>query len=190
MDQLATAEYAIEELRRTVVSLDESQMDTVTNCEPWTVRRLASHALNNQLLWAGLVTGQHLVSVEDTMGAVPLAGDLAPIADDVAVRALAMWHTEGVLEATHATPFGELPGSVVVTFAAIDALAHAWDLSSTVGRPIEFEARAIPSISAIVDAVCTDDVRAMGVIKAATEPPSDATDTERLMATAGRTIPR
>jgi len=190
MDELATLEYAVEELRRTVTSLDDSHMETVTNCEPWTVRRLASHALNNQLLWAGLVTGQQLVSVEDTMGAVPIDGDLAPIADDVAARAIAMWNTDGVLEAVHPTPFGELPGSVVVTFATIDALAHAWDLSSSVGRAIEFESRATPSISAIVDAVCTDDVRAMGVIKAAAEPPPDATDTERLMAATGRAIRR
>ena len=190
MDQLATLEYAIDELRRTVEKLDDSQMEAVTNCAPWTVRRLASHALNNQLLWAGLVTGEQLVSVEDTMGAVPYEGDLAPFAEEVAAGAIAMWGTDGVLEATHATPFGELPGSVVVTFATIDALAHAWDLSSSVGRAIEFEPQAMPSISAIVEAVCTDDVRAMGLIKAATEPPADATDTERLMAAAGRTIQR
>jgi uncharacterized protein (TIGR03086 family) len=190
MDELATLEYAEEELRRTVASLDDSDMETVTNCEPWTVRRLASHALNNQLLWGGLVTGQHLVSVEDTMGAVPREGDLKAFADDVTSRAVAMWRTAGVLEAVHATPFGELPGSVVITFATIDALAHSWDLSSSVGRPIEFEPRAVPAVSAIVDAVCTDDVRALGLIKAATVPPPDATDTERMMAAAGRTVRR
>ena len=190
MDQLATLEYALEELRRTVMTLGDDHMDAVSNCDPWTVRRLASHALNNQLLWGGLVTGQHIVSMEDAMGAVPYEGDLAAFADDVAERATAMWSTAGVLDAIHATPFGELPGSVVVTFPTIDAIAHAWDISSSIGRPIEFEPRAMPSISAIVDAVCTDDVRAMGIIKAATEPPADATDTERVMAAAGRTIPR
>ena len=190
MDQLATFEYAMEELRRTVASLEDTQMETVTNCEPWTVRRLASHALNNQLFWAGLVTGQELVSVEDTMGAVPLEGDLSPIADDVAARAMAMWNSPGVLEAMHATPFGELPGSAVINFASIDAIAHAWDLSSSVGRPIEFEPQAIPSISAVVEVTCTDGARAHGLIKAATEAPTDATDTERLMAAAGRTIHR
>jgi uncharacterized protein (TIGR03086 family) len=190
MDQLATLEYAVEELRRTVATLGDDHMDAVTNCDPWTVRRLASHALNNQLLWGGLVTGQQLVSMEDAMGAVPYEGDLAAFADDVAERATAMWRTPGVLDAIWATPFGELPGSVVVTFPTIDAIAHAWDLSASVGRAIEFEPRAIPSISAIVDAVCTDDVRAMGIIKAATQPPADATDTERMMAVAGRTIPR
>src|SRR5438105_3092235 len=97
MDQLATLEYALHELRDAVAELQDAQMDTVTNCEPWTVRRLASHALNNQLLWGGLITGQELVSVEGTMGAVPIEGNLAPVADDVVVRALALWRRGGVL---------------------------------------------------------------------------------------------
>ena len=117
MDQLATFEYAMEELRRTVATLDDSHMETVTNCEPWTVRRLASHALNNQLLWAGLVTGQQLVSVDDTMGAVPLRGRSRGL------RRRRRWrgdgdvgHRRSVGSDLHASPFGELPGSVVVTF--------------------------------------------------------------------------
>ena len=52
-----------------VGTLDDSVMDAPTNCEPWSVRRLASHALNNQLVWAGLVTGQQLVPVEVALGA-------------------------------------------------------------------------------------------------------------------------
>jgi uncharacterized protein (TIGR03086 family) len=190
VDSLKTLEYGLEELRRTVATLDDSHMDAPTNCDPWTVRRLASHAMNNQLLWAGLVTGQEIVSSEDTMGAVPIEGDLAPVAEEVAARAMAMWSTEGVLQAMHTTPFGEVPGSAVIHFAIIDAVAHAWDLSASVGRPIEFAPEAILSISGVVDATCTDEVRAIGLIKAATEPPVDATDTERLMAAAGRTIHR
>src|SRR6266567_3789448 len=103
MDQLATLEYALHELRGVVAKLGDAEMDTVTNCEPWTVRRLASHALNNQLLWAGLVTGQVLVSVEDTMGAVPISGDLGALADEIVERAMALWRSDGVLEATHST---------------------------------------------------------------------------------------
>ena len=56
MDQLATLEYSLGELRTVVASLAEDDMDVASNCEPWTVRRLASHALNNQLRWAGVVT--------------------------------------------------------------------------------------------------------------------------------------
>jgi hypothetical protein len=67
VDQLATLEYGLDTLRGVVATLDDSQMDSVSNCEPWTVRQLASHALNNQLVWAGIATGQELVSAEDTM---------------------------------------------------------------------------------------------------------------------------
>jgi uncharacterized protein (TIGR03086 family) len=190
MDQLATLEFALNELRRVVAALDETQMDIVTNCEPWTVRQLASHALNNQLLWAGIVTGQQTVSAEDTMGAAPHEGHLTPFADDATDRALAMWRTEGVLGGMHTTPLGELPGTTVIDFAIVDALAHAWDISATVGHSVEFPPETIPAISAVFEATCTDGARAHGLIRPATEPPAGATDTERLLASAGRTIHR
>ena len=124
MSELATLEYSLDELRHVVAALDDAEMDTVSNCAPWTVRQLASHALNNQLLWAGMVTGEELVSAEDTMGAVAYDGDLAAYADDVARRALALWRDRRRADAIHVTPLGELPGSVVINFPTIDALAH------------------------------------------------------------------
>jgi uncharacterized protein (TIGR03086 family) len=189
MDQLVALEFALGELRREVVALEDSQLDTVTNCEPWTVCRLASHALNNQLLWGGLATGQETVSVEDTMGAVAYDGDLATYADEVAERSLAMWATPGVLTAVHATPFGELPGSVVINFAIIDALCHAWDLSASLGRPLEFPRERIPAIGVVVEATCTDAVRELGLIKGVAPIARNASETDRLMAKAGRRRP-
>jgi uncharacterized protein (TIGR03086 family) len=189
MDQMATLEFAIGELHREVAALDGSELDTLTNCAPWTVRRLASHALNNQLLWAGLVTGEQMVTVEDTMGAVAYDGDLASYADEVAERSLAMWATPGVLTALHVTPFGELPGSVVINFATIDAVCHAWDLSASLGRPLELPPESVPAITAVVEATCTDAVRALGLIKGVAPIAPDANDTDRLMAQAGRARP-
>lgn len=190
MEQRAMLELALDELRDVVVSLDASEMDVVTNCEPWTVRRLASHALNNQLLWAGLVAGEAIVSPEDTMSAVPYDGDLAAFADHVRERATSLWSGDEVLAATHVTPLGELPGSVVILFPTVDALAHAWDLSTSVSRPIEFPPEAMETVSTVFAATCTDEARAHGLIQAVTEAPADANATERLMAGAGRAIPR
>jgi uncharacterized protein (TIGR03086 family) len=190
VSRLHALDYSLGELRRVIGTLDDSVMDGPTNCAPWSVRRLASHALNNQLLWAGRVTGQQLVEPADALDAVPIPGDLAPVAIDVTGRVLAMWRGEGVLDATHETPFGALPGSVVIDFAIIDAAAHAWDLSASVGRPVEFDRSEIPVLTEVVDATCTDAAREHDVIKAVTRAPLDATDTERLMASAGRTIPR
>ena len=120
------------------------------------------------------------------MGAVAIDGDLSPVADRVIARTMELWRTSGVLEAMHKTPFGELPGSVVVNFPTVDAIAHAWDLSDSVGHAIEFRPDNMAAISAVVDATCTDGARAAGLIQPATEPPADASDTERLVAAAGR----
>jgi len=104
----------------------------------------------------------------------------------VAERSLAMWATPGVFTAVHATLFGALPGSVVVNFPTIDALCHAWDLAASVGRPLEFPPESIPAVTAVVEATCTDAARALGLIKPVAPVASDASDTDRLMAQAGR----
>src|SRR3954454_19916213 len=117
-DPVGVLGTSLHDLQEVVASLDDSQMGTVTNCEPWTVRQLASHALNNQLFWAGIVTGNALVSIEDTMGAVPIDGDLVPVASDVAAQSLALWQTDGVLAQVHATPAGGAAGARAHTFAA------------------------------------------------------------------------
>jgi uncharacterized protein (TIGR03086 family) len=127
---------------------------------------------------------------EESMGAVPYDGDLTPIAEEVAARVLELWRGEGVMTSQHDTPFGLLPGAVVVDFAIIDAAAHAWDLSASLGRAIEFPAEAIPGLTDVVAHTCTDHTVEIGLVKPPTVPPADATDTERLMAAAGRTIPR
>jgi len=188
--ELTTLEYSLDELRRAIVGLVAAEMDVVSNCAPWTVRRLAAHALDNQLFWAGLVTGSEIVSHHDAMAAIAYEGDLAAHAVDVTARALAIWQTDGVLEQTLATPLGELPGSVVVDFPTIDALAHAWDITASVGRPVDFAPDRIPAITTVVQATCSDAARAKGLIQPVTSAPSDATGTERLMTLAGRAIPR
>ena len=82
MDQLETLKIALDQLRSVVAGLDESQMETATNCEPWTARQMASHAVNSQLLWVGFLSGTEIVSIEDTMSAKPYEGDLRPLTDD------------------------------------------------------------------------------------------------------------
>jgi uncharacterized protein (TIGR03086 family) len=190
MDRLILLEHAERHLRQAVEGLDDAELDVVSNCPLWTVRRLASHALKNQLFWAGTVSGQPLMALEESMGAVPYAGDLAPIAADIESRAMELWRRPGVMEAQHDTPFGVLPGTVVVDFAIIDAAAHAWDLTASVGRALDLPAETIATMTEVVTHTCTPHTVELGLVKPPTEPPAGATDTERLMAAAGRAIPR
>ena len=60
------------------------------------------------------------------------------------------------MTAEHDTPFGPLPGAVVVDFAIIDAAAHAWDLSASLGRAIEFPPETIPAMADVVALTCND----------------------------------
>ena len=57
MDHLMLLEHAEGRLVEVIHLIDQSEMDLPTNCPPWTVRRLASHVLKNQLFWAGSVSG-------------------------------------------------------------------------------------------------------------------------------------
>jgi uncharacterized protein (TIGR03086 family) len=189
MDELTLLTATERELSQVIAGLGTAETEVVSNCPPWTVRRLASHVLKNQLFWAGLVAGQELMAQEEAMAAVPYDGDLAPIADDVTTQVVQLWHTDGVMDALHDTPFGALPGSVVVNFALVDAAAHAWDLTASLGRPLEFPADWIPGMTSVVALTCTEHAVEIGLVKPPTDPPADATATQRLMAAAGRTIP-
>ena len=190
VDQLGMLKVAVDELRQVVVGLDDSEMDVVSNCEPWTIRQLASHAANAQLLWVGIVTGVEIVSVETVMGAVPYSGDLSSIVSDAGEQAVAAWSADGVLEGVQTTPFGDLVGSAAIPFPIIDALSHAWDIGVTLGRSVEFAPEIISGMAAVVASACTDGSRGMGLFGIPTEPPANATETERLMAATGRMVPR
>jgi hypothetical protein len=78
---------------------------------------------------------------------------------------------------------------VVINFALIDALCHAWDLSASLGRPLEFPPEWIPAVGAVVEATCTDPVRELGLIKGVAPIARNASETDRLMAKAGRSRP-
>jgi uncharacterized protein (TIGR03086 family) len=188
MDVLTLLTEAEGRLREVVSGIDDAELDVVSNCAPWTVRRLAGHALKNQLFWAGVVTGQDLMAQDEAMAAVPYDADLGPVAAEVTATVVELWHTAGVLEARHVTPFGELPGAVVVDFALVDAAAHAWDLSASVGRPMECPPGWVDDLTGVVERTCTDHAVEIGLVKPPTEAPPDATASERLMARAGRIV--
>ena len=57
------------------------------------------------------------------------------------------------------------------------------------GRPLEFPPESIPAVTAVVEATCTDAVRALSLIKGVAATAPKASDTERLMAQAGRVTP-
>lgn len=188
MDHLALLTYSEELLGQVVGEIAADEMDLGTNCPPWTTRQLASHALKNQLFWAGTVVDEDLMALDEAMAAVPYEGNLGPIASEVTRLAVQLWHRDGIMTAEHTTPFGVLPGAVVVNFAIVDAAAHAWDISASLGRPIDFSRDAVAALTDVFVLTCTEHTVELGLVKPPTVPRDSATDTERLLASAGRTI--
>jgi len=107
-----------------------------TPCDDWDVRTLVAHVVIGEALVAGLFRGDGgAVSVEvDTsvLGPSPMATWRG-----TALAALEAAGGDGVLDATHAYPSGDFPGSVIVGFRTADNLVHAWDLARACGRDLE-----------------------------------------------------
>ena len=59
----------------------------------------------------------------------------------------------------------------------------------SLGRAIEFPPDWIPGMTGVVELTCTEHTVEIGLVKPPTTPPPGATDTQRLMAAAGRRIP-
>ena len=191
MDQLALLTYSEDLLDRVVRGLADDEMEVDSNCPPWTIRHLASHALKNQLFWAGSVVGEDLMPLEESMAAVPYEGDLGEISarrDRAGGGAVAprRGHDCGT---PHAVRRPARSGG--------RQLRHRRRCRPCLGRvgkprprdrvhPRDGPAR----LTDVFALTCNDHTVELGLIKPPTEPPADATDTERLLASAGRTIAR
>lgn len=186
MDPVETLSKCLDNLRGTVASVPADEWDTVTNCEPWTADVLLGHALASQQLWLGAVDGDERVSLGAVMSPEPVGGDRLARVDAVIADAIATWRTPGVLERDLTGPFGTLPGSATLVFPSIDALAHTWDLASSVGLDPELSPEMLEIGEALVAAAVNDTTRSFGLFAEPPTLPDDATDTDRLMAKAGR----
>ena len=107
-----------------------------TPCDEWDVRTLVAHVVIGEALVAGLFRGDgDSVSVEvDTsvLGPSPMSTWRGTV-----LAALEAAGGDGVLDATHAYPNGDLAGSVIVGFRTTDNLVHAWDLARACGRDLD-----------------------------------------------------
>ncbi|MGH3827982.1 MAG: TIGR03086 family metal-binding protein [Pseudonocardiaceae bacterium] len=116
------------------------QLAAATSCARWDLRALLNHTLGtmDQIAAAANGTGDpsrldaQTLADTDWIGADPTAAFEA-----IAARALAVWHTPGVLERTCALPWGPTPAPVVAQLSAIDAVVHGWDISRAIGEAVD-----------------------------------------------------
>ena len=112
-----------------------SDWDRSTPCEDWDVQMLVAHVVTGEALVARVLQegGSWDTEVDPSiLGLDPMAAWRG-----TALAALNAASADGVLDALHPHPVGDLPGGVLVGFRATENLAHGWDLARACGHEAE-----------------------------------------------------
>jgi uncharacterized protein (TIGR03086 family) len=127
---------------RFVAGIPPESLTAPTPCAPWTVRDLLNHLVGTLVLGEALL-GDHPPAVAMRPGDLPasdLLGDDALAAYRAHVPPLLAAATPESIGRVHATPLGDMPGTVLAGFTALDVLVHGWDVARSTGQPAELDA--------------------------------------------------
>ena len=84
---------------------------------------------------------------------------------------------------------GEVPGDAFARFIVLDGLVHGWDLATATGQPYDPSLELVRAVAAFAQEAL-EPLRDGQTFAAATDPPPDATEMERLAAFTGRALSR
>jgi uncharacterized protein (TIGR03086 family) len=184
---LATMQLACASTDRILEGVTAEHYDRATPCVDWDTRALLNHVLGTLALGAAL-----LGDVEPTVRMVPgslpdgdLVGDDPLKAYRVGVDGLLTAAGGDALSRSHATPLGDMPGTVLGGFTTLDIAVHGWDLAKATGQHAELDDGLADDVFAFARQTITDATRAPRIgPEVAAGPHASATD--RLVAFLGR----
>jgi uncharacterized protein (TIGR03086 family) len=165
--------------------ISSDQLSDPTPCTEWDVAALINHLVNGNLRFVAMVTGQP----GPDRGQDVLGQDHLAAFSDSLDQLCAAFDREGMLEQTFPTPFGEGPGTLLVTMRVGELTIHSWDLAAATGQPRDLD----PELVAFAD----KSMRSRPIPRGGQSPfaeqssaPEGATAADRLAAYVGRTVPR
>ena len=184
---LTTMEQACASTDRIVERVTPDHYDLATPCAEWNTRALLNHLLGTLALGAGLL-GDVEPAVNMVPGGLPdadLAGGDPAKAYRVGVDELLVATRGTALTRVHATPLGDMPGSVLGGFTTLDIAVHGWDLARATGQQANLDDDLAGEVLAFARQAITDTTRAPRIgPEVAARPGASATD--RLVAFLGR----
>ena len=105
-----------------------------TPCASWDVRALVNHFVGSARWWAATIAGDGGVADPDYA-----AGDFVAAYEESIRVAVAAFGAEGALDRTIRLPFGEFPGTVLLSLATVEQFTHGWDLARATGQPANLD---------------------------------------------------
>lgn len=166
-------------LATVVGGIAPAQLDDPTPCASFDVRGVLDHMVTGATAFAAAFRG--------TEPTGPPPGDVLDAFVPALTDLAAAMHEPGALDRTVAAPFGDVPGETFARFVVLDGLVHGWDLATATGQPYDPPRALVDAVTAFA-AGALDPLRDGETFAAATEPPTDATPMERLVACTGRQI--
>jgi len=115
--------------------------------------------------------------------------DIATAYADATDRALAAFGVEGIADAMIAFPVGPTRGAVVMSFAAVDAFTHGWDIAKATGQSTDIDPVLAVELLTFARRNIREAMRGTGgspPFAPARDTPNTATRADRLAAYLGR----
>lgn len=131
LDSYRRAQRAAEDL---VAGVRPEQFGDPTPCSEWTVRDLLDHLVYVDVLYTAHLDRREPPEPGARIGTEPLA-----VFRDAGRRAAAVFSREGVLADIYPSPFGDIPGSVIVQHVVNELLVHSWDLATATAQHTDIE---------------------------------------------------
>lgn len=110
------------------------ELDRPTPCASWDVRALINHFVGTARWWAATIAGDGDVAEADYA-----AGDFVAAYEESIRIAVSAFGTDGALDRTVRLPFGEFPGTVLLTLATMEQFTHGWDLARATGQSADLD---------------------------------------------------
>jgi uncharacterized protein (TIGR03086 family) len=163
-----------------------SKLDTQTNCDEWTVRRMVDHLLAGQQMFAAAPSGG---TVAPPGGPPPelVGDDPAAQYEDARKATLHAFSQPGVLEGTVKGGGADAPAMQILGIAFCDNLVHGWDLAKSTGQDTTIPPDLAEAAWMFLNGQIRDEARGPGkIFKAVVPVADDASTQDKLIGYCGR----
>lgn len=189
MDNLPSTEElgrAAASTRSVLERVRHEQLGAPTPCASWDVRALVNHFVGVPGRVGAVLTGEEVEDHADVT-----SGDVLASYDEALARARRGFETPGAMERRVPTPFGEVPGAILLGMVTADQFVHGWDLARATGQPTDLDPELASRLLVRAQASITEAFRGedgKAPFGPVVEPPEGASPADRLVAFYGRAL--
>jgi uncharacterized protein (TIGR03086 family) len=164
------------------------QLDTQTNCEEWTVRRMIDHLLAGLEMFAGATEGGHVAPPDGPPPELVHAADPGAQYEHDRKKVAMLYAEPGVLQSMMNGSDGQqMHAAQVLGIAFCDHLIHGWDIATSTGQDATIPDDLAQAAFAMLDGNIQDASRGPGkIFKEAVAVPDAASVQDKLVAYCGR----